>query len=60
MKHINPKNPKMSIVVIQFRIICTVNDELEITQYIMRINTLDSYALNFACKPKKSPSNHIK
>ena len=53
MKHINPKNPKMSIVVIQFRIICTVNDELEITQYIMRINTLDSYALNFACKPNK-------
>lgn len=53
MKHINPKNPKMSIGVIQFRIICTVNDELEITQYIMRINTLDSYALNFACKPNK-------
>ena len=53
MKHINPKNPKMSIGVIQFRIICIVNDGLEITQYIMRINTLDSYALNFACKPNK-------
>lgn len=53
MKHINPKNPKMSIVVIQFRIICIVNDGLEITQYIMRINTLDPYALNFACKLNK-------
>ena len=53
IKIINPKKPRMSIIFIHPKNLCTLKDGFEITQYIMRINTLDSYALNFACKPNK-------
>ena len=38
----NPNNPRMSIAVIQLKILCIVKDGLEITQYMIRIKTLDS------------------